>query len=150
MGGGDLYPVTGSVSSLSDVNGNYTISLSSGVSTNDNSVGLLSLSGGSITSGSLDENNNGSYLQYSSVSGSYMVGSGNRGTLTLTVGIQTSHYVFYAISSNQLDLMDIDTGISNSGEIDSQTSQTITSGAYIFLAGSGTGTMPERSSPAPR
>ncbi|MHB8404385.1 MAG: hypothetical protein ACYDCJ_03075 [Gammaproteobacteria bacterium] len=145
VGGGDLYPVTGSVSSLSNVNGNYAISLGSGpVASSNNSIGLLSLSGGSITSGSLDENNNGNYLQNNSISGSYTVGSGNRGTLTLTIGAQTSDYVFYAVSPDQLQLIGTDAGTISSGNLDTQTSQAVAAGAYVFqLTGAGTGQMPD-------
>jgi hypothetical protein len=145
IGGGDLYPVTGSVTSLSDVNGNYTLSLGFGpVASSDNSIGLLNLSGGSIVSGSWDQNNNGSYLQSSSLSGSYTIGSGNRGTLTLIVGAQTTHYVFYAVSPDDLQLISADAGTSSNGSLDLQTSQSVESGNYVFqMAGAGTGQMPD-------
>jgi len=80
------------------------------------------------------------------VSGGYTVGSGNRGTLSLSVngGVSTAHYVFYAVSPNQLQLMCTDPGCTNSGNLNTQTIQAVTSGTYIFqLTGSGTGQMPD-------
>jgi len=145
VGGGTLYPLENTVSSASDLSGNYTIDLGAGASTtNDNSVGYLALAAPNIT-GSTDENNAGAVTTFNTITGSYTVGSGDRGTLTLTVnGVNTFHYVFYAVSPNQVELMCTDQGCINTGEMDSQTSQTMTAGNYTFsLEGTGTGSSPD-------
>lgn len=144
VGGGSLFPMTGVVNSASNLGGNYTIDLgANNATTNDNSVGLLTLSAPNIN-GSTDENNNGAVTTFNPVSGNYAMGSGNRGTLSLTVAATTNNYVFYAVSPNQLELMCTDPGCINTGELNSQTSQTVAAGNYVFsLMGSGTGSSPD-------
>ncbi|HVA54692.1 MAG TPA: hypothetical protein VNI53_02680 [Gammaproteobacteria bacterium] len=145
MGGGALYPMTAAVSSASALNGNYIIDLGSAVvASNDNSVGLVSLSAPSINTGYMDENNGGAVTTFNSVNGNFAVGSGNQGTLSLTVGATTHNYVFYAVSPNKLELMCIDTNCVNTGEMNIQTSKTVASANFVFqLTGSGTGTSPD-------
>jgi len=146
IGAGNLYPVTGSVMTTADLSGNYTVSLGNGLGVGgaDNSAGLLDLSGGLVVSGSMDENDLGSYLQSGTVSGIYATSGGNRGTLTLTVGANTHHYVFYAVSPGQLELMCTDNACNNAGELDAQTSQAVPSGSGVLLvSGEGTGQMPD-------
>ena len=145
VGAGVLYPLVGPVNSASDLDGSYALNLGANTpTTNDNSVGYLALAAPNIT-GSTDENNAGAVTTFNTITGSYTVGSGDRGTLTLTVnGVNTFHYVFYAVSPNQVELMCTDQGCINTGEMDSQTSQTMTAGNYTFsLEGTGTGSSPD-------
>lgn len=145
VGNGRLLQVAATVNSLSSIQGNYLINLGSGIMASvDNSVGLLNLSGGNIISGSLDENSSGNYVQDSTVSGSYAITGDNRGTLILTIGSQTSHFVFYAVSANQLELLDMDAGVLKSGELDFQINTQGSLYSSIFqLIGVGTGTTPD-------
>ena len=145
IGSGHIYPVTATVNLLSSIQGNYLLSLGSGIMASaDNSVGLLALSSGNIASGSLDENISGSNVQDNTVSGSYTVTGDNRGTLTMSAGSQTSHFAFYAVSADQLELLDMDTGTLKSGELDFQvnTQGSLSSSIFQFM-GVGTGIMPD-------
>lgn len=145
VGGGSLFPMTGVVNSASDLGGNYTIDLGANPpTTNDNSIGYLTLTAPNIT-GSTDENNAGTVTTFNTVTGSYTIGSGNRGTLTLTInGVTTFDYVIYAVSPNQLELMCTDPGCSYTGEMNTQTSQAVAAGNYAFsLVGSGIGGSPD-------
>ncbi|MHB8584157.1 MAG: hypothetical protein ACYDAV_13005 [Gammaproteobacteria bacterium] len=145
VGNGHLFLVTAAVSSVSSIQGNYLFNFGSGIfASSDNSAGLLDLSSGNIISGSLDENNSGSYVQDGTVTGSYTLTGGDSGTLNLTTGTQTSHFVFYAVSADQLELLDMDAGTLKSGELDLQTSMQGSLNASIFqLVGVGTGTTPD-------
>jgi len=144
VGGGKLNPQTGQVNAGTDLNGSYTLSLgASALAPNDNGIGIVTLSSPSISGTNFDVNNGGAYTLYNTVLGSYTVVSGNRGTLSLTLGT-TTHYVFYAESSGQLEIMCIDSSCTNTGELDAQSSQAVSSGNYVFLViGSGTGQTPD-------
>ncbi|MGH8396723.1 MAG: hypothetical protein ACRETA_00555 [Gammaproteobacteria bacterium] len=145
IGVGSLFPQTGQVSSGADLNGNFTASFgASGLVSDDNSLGILALSTPVISGSNFDENNGGAYTLYNNVSGSYAVVSSNYGTFTLTLGGTTYDYVFYAVSPDQLVLMCMDANCTNTGELDSQSAQSVTSGNYVFLTvGNGTGQMPD-------
>jgi hypothetical protein len=145
VGGGTLYPQTGQVNSGTDLNGSYALSLGSSLPiSDDNGVGILSLNSPNLSGTNFDENNGGAYTLYNTVLGSYGVGSGNRGTLSLTLSSGTTHYVFYAVSPNQLELMCTDSGCTKDGEMDAQSSQAVTAGTYVFeMIGSGTGQTPD-------
>ncbi len=145
QGGGNLYPQAGQVSNASALNGNYGFDFeASGLASNDNGIGILNFSSSSITGTNFDENNSGTYTLYNTVLGSYTVGSGNRGSLTLTLGNSTYHYVFYAISAQQLELICTDSGCNSTAELNAQTTQAVTSGKYVMLSiGNGTGQTPD-------
>ncbi|MGA9855560.1 MAG: hypothetical protein WBR29_09820 [Gammaproteobacteria bacterium] len=145
VGGGTLYLQTGQVNMGTDLNGNYTVSLgASAFASNNNSIGIITLTSPTITGTNFDVNNGGAYTLYNTVGGSYMVVSENYGTLSLTLGTTTTHYVFYAVSPSQLELMCTDTSCTNTGELDAQSTQAVSAGTYVYeLIGSGTGQTPD-------
>lgn len=62
----------------------------------------------------------------------------------MSAGSQTSHFAFYAVSADQLELLDMDTGTLKSGELDFQvnTQGSLSSSIFQFM-GVGTGIMPD-------
>jgi hypothetical protein len=87
-----------------------TSGASSGVVIGD--VGIFTASNGTVSAGSIDENNGGTVSsQVGTLTGTYTLDPCGRGTL----GIGTHSYVFYIISASDAVLQEITTGIVSHG-----------------------------------
>ena len=125
--------------------GNYIFSLS-GIDINGfpfYAVGAVTADGlGNISGGEEDLNDvSAGYLQASSVTGNYSVGSDGRGTLNLNSSIGSFSYAFAIRALNNAGLNEIDNNVINAtGNLEQQTATGVTAptGNYAFgFGGSG-------------
>ena len=142
--GNSIVTVTAVQFGNGSLKGNYVFSLG-GIDVNGfafYAVGAVTADGnGNITGGEEDLNDVSSgYLQATSVTGTYNVGSDGRGTLTLNSSIGSFAYAFALRALNNAGLNEIDNNVINAtGNLELQTATGVTapSGNYAFgFAGS--------------
>ena len=143
--GNAIVTVTAVQFNNSSLRGNYIFSLA-GIDGNGfpfYAVGAITADGfGNITGGEEDLNDVSSgYLQVTSVSGTYNIGSDGRGTLNLNSSLGSFSYAFAMQALNNAGLNEIDNNVINAtGTLEQQSATGITapSGNYAFgFAGSG-------------
>jgi hypothetical protein len=110
------------------------------------SIGFMTLNGlGSITTGSMDSNDNGGVNSGLSIGGTYKTASNGRGTLNLNGNFGTYNFAFYVVSAQRLRLVSIGSsgGPVWSGTADGQQADIDTSpvldGTFVFEAGGTSG-----------
>jgi hypothetical protein len=125
----------------SALKGNYVLSLSNGTDAGVqlNSIALLTLNGSnSVTSGLMDENDNGSVNENVSVSGPYLVDSNGRGTMTISGSLGKFDFAFYIISATEFRLISVDSGNPWAGTANAQQGTGFTNanldGGIVYLA----------------
>jgi hypothetical protein len=142
--GNSIVTVTAVQFNNSSLKGNYIFSLS-GIDVNGfafYAAGAVTADGnGNITGGEEDLNDVSSgYLQATSITGTYNVGSDGRGSLTLNSSIGSFAYAFALRALNNAGLNEIDNNVINAtGNLELQTATGVTapSGNYAFgFAGS--------------
>jgi hypothetical protein len=92
----------------SALSGNYIVNLDGidGAGGPLCSIGLLDFGGnGDISSGELDQNDNGTVNTQVSASGNYTVASNGRGTMTLKGNLGTFDFAFYVVSTQKIKLV---------------------------------------------
>jgi hypothetical protein len=143
--GNAIVTVTAVQFNNSSLRGNYVFSLT-GIDVNGfpfYAVGAITADGsGHITGGEEDLNDVSSgYVQASSVTGTYSVGSDGRGTLNLNSSIGSFSYAFAIQALNNAGLNEIDNNVINAtGNLEQQTTTGVSapSGNYAFgFGGSG-------------
>ena len=95
----------------SALSGNYILNLNGidGAGGPLSSIGLLAMSGnGSVSSGQLDQNDNGGVNPQVGTSGMYAVGSNGRGTMTLKGNLGTFDFALYVVSNQEIKLISTD------------------------------------------
>lgn len=149
ISGNSIVTITAVSFSNSSLKGNYVLSLS-GVDGNGNSfyaVGAITADGnGNITAGEEDLNDvTSGYLQATSGTGTYNVGSDGRGTLNFNNAIGNFQFAIAMKALDNAVLNEIDnTVVAASGNLEAQTSTiAVPSGNYAFgFSGSGLGCGP--------
>ena len=98
--------------STSKITGDYAFGVSSGLSSfgSFGAAGRFTAAAGSITAGSLDQDNQGAVNSDESFTGTYSVAANGRGTLTFDVtgAAKPVNAVFYVVSSGEIQLMSSD------------------------------------------
>jgi Bacterial Ig-like domain (group 2) len=118
--------------------GDFTFLLS-GLSTMGSTAaaGKFATGGGSIDSGSFDQNDAGTVTQMIPLTGSNSVTSDGRGTATLTSSLGAFDYVFYMVSADEAFIMEADSAGVASGTLLGQTggpfSNSSASGGFGFI-----------------
>jgi hypothetical protein len=106
-GGGLIEKQDPTAFSTAKITGDYAFGVSSA---NSGAAGRFTASAGNISSGSLDEDNQGTVNSNASFTGTYSVAATGRGTLTLNVAGAANpvNAVFYVVSSGELQVMSSD------------------------------------------
>lgn len=125
--------------SLAALAGTFAFNLSgvdvSGTGADEVSGGVFTVdSSGNLTSGVQDTNNNGSILSnvaMTPAAAAMSAPANGRGTLAITAGGSTLHFVYYVANANELMLLEIDSSPALGGSAFRQTSTAI-SGSFAF------------------
>jgi hypothetical protein len=114
-GGGFIEKQDPTAFSTSKITGDYAFGVSSAIFSggsfgNFGAAGRFTAAAGNISSGSLDEDNQGTVNSNASFTGTYSVAATGRGTLTLNVvgSANPVNAVFYVVSSSELQVMSSD------------------------------------------
>jgi len=101
------------------------------------SVGVFTISGGTVSSGSEDVNRGGAVSSQTFTAGSFNtpVPTNGRGTGTLTdSSLVTSSFIYYIVDANNLRLLASTSGIVGSGRAEKQSGTPALSGSYAFAS----------------
>lgn len=126
----------------SALSGNYIVNLDGidSVGAPLSSIGILDFGGsGGISSGQLDQNDNGAVNKQVATSGTYSIASTSRGTMTLKGNLGTFDFAFYVVSSQEIKMVSTDPfpvwiGSANFQQGSAFSNSTLT-GRVVFEAG---------------
>lgn len=94
-------------------------------------IGALNVSGGTTLTGTIDQNDNGTFLGQLAVTGTISpADSTGRGTLTFTTSSGTHNFVYYRVSPSHMELASTDSKILLFGYADVQTSASANTAAF--------------------
>lgn len=136
---GEILRRSGDSFGTDSIDGNYVFALEDADTA---IVGGLTFDGEGGVTGIFDENAAGAITTQAALSGSDNVDTDGRGTLTLAAPGGLAHYVFYVVSTDRIELVQVDNGAPLAGFAAAQQNDTFSnediSGDYVFdLSGSG-------------